>query len=220
MSEAQSPPAVQTAARPMPGASIGLLILAALFYAPMLAILVSAEPSAGGGGEARMAAAFAGLFAFSFGFAVWVTVGGLLLIAALHGAMPRWARLPAAALYALGAIAGGVAIDGEVDLGGWVFIVPALLPPVVAGYALWAVVPPAQRIVPPQPATVALLAAMAVLIVATIPLASFDAQTLPDRLAREKARGEAIMAEREAEWARLRQQNDDRFQRLTPDSSL
>lgn len=220
MSEAQPAPAAPPVPRQVPGASIGLSVLAALFYAPMLGILLDAEPTAGGGGEARMAAAFSELFAFFFGFGVWVTVGGLLLIAALHGAMPRWARIPAAVVYALGGIAAAIAIDLVIESAGWVFIVPALLPAIVAAYALWAVVPMAQRILAPQPATVSALAAMAVLVVATIPLGSLDEQTLPDRLAREKARGEAIMAEREAESARLRQQDEDRFQRLTPDSSL
>lgn len=222
MTAAQTRPVPQPAPRSgqVPGASIGLLVLAALFYAPLLGILLDAEPTAGGGGEARMSAAFAELFAYVFGFAVWVTVGGLWLVAALHGAMPRWARAPAAVLYGLGGIAGAIAIDGAIELAGWVFLVPALLPPVVALYALWALIPGLHRALPPQATTITVFAAIGALIVATPALDLLDQALLPGRIARQQAEVEVRIAEAAAEGARLERAREERFQRLSPDSSL
>ncbi len=152
---------------------------------------------------------------------LWIVLGVLLLIGWVNGEMPRWAAIAAGILYPLSGIAAFVAAGLAYSYpGGWLVLVPALLPPLIALYALWAHLPTLHAVLRPNVTSAAALAAIAVVIVATLPLAYVDELQFPARLARQQEQMEAASAKREADWASLKQENEARFQALTPDSSL
>jgi len=198
-------------------------MLACVPYLVMLTVLFTmpgGDP-AGYGGEGRIAQAFSQIYALGSGALLWIVLGVLLLIGWVNGEMPRWAAIAAGILYPLSGIAAFVAAGLAYSYpGGWLVLVPALLPPLIALYALWAHLPTLHAVLRPNVTSAAALAAIAVVIVATLPLAYVDELQFPARLARQQEQMEAASAKREADWASLKQENEARFQALTPDSSL
>jgi hypothetical protein len=206
-----------------PVGAIALLLLACVLYILMLAAIIGmpgGDPG-GYGGEGRLAAALSELYALVVGGLLWITLAGLLTIAALNGEMPRWAMIAAIVLYPLSGIAALAAGDLSYSYpGGWLVLVPALLPPLLALYAMWARLPTLHAVLRPDRTSAALLGAVGVVIVATLPLAYVDELLFPARLARQQAQAETLIAEREAEWTKLKQEDAAKFQQLTPDSPL
>jgi hypothetical protein len=206
-----------------PIGAIALLMLACFPYFIMLAAILS---EAGGdpasyGGEGRMAAAFSELYALASGVLLSIVLGILLLIGWMNGEMPRWAAIGAGILYPLSVIAAGVAIDLSYYYpGGWLVLVPGLLAPVIALFAMWARLPALHAVLRPDVTSTELLGAIAILILVTPALSYLDELQLPARVARYQEQTEAVMATRAAEWTKHRQENEARFQGLTPDSSL
>ncbi len=185
-------------AQPWPIGSIVLLIIAACLYALLLVPLLDAARSLPPiGGEDRYSAAWSELFALGFGGLLWLDLGLLLWLGAQRGAIPAF---PTAALYLLAGLAGGFAIDRIFKVpGGWLVLVPILLPPLVAVFGFWARQP------------VVMIGTIALVTLATVPLAAWDAQ-----------RGPA--PEREAAAKRVqdqqRQEKEAELQALDEDSSL
>src|SRR5258708_4469432 len=171
------------------------------------------------GGEGRIATAFSQLYALIAGVPLWIVLGGLLLIGAIKGEMPRWAAIGAGVLYPLSGVAAFAA--GALSYsypGGWAVLVPAVLPPLIALYAMWARLPALHAVLRPDATSAALFGAIAAVTLATVPLAYVDELLLPARIARQQEKTEALIAERETAWAKLKQQDEAKFQRLTPDS--
>ena len=87
---------------------IGLLLLlsvAGVLYVLMLANALY-EPS--GGGEARMSAAFEGLF---LGAGLWIVLAIMIVVGAVMGSMPGWAGALAGILVPVSGVANFTAVD-------------------------------------------------------------------------------------------------------------
>src|SRR5438046_3634768 len=97
---------------------------------------------AGYGGEGRMAQAFSQIYALGAGILLWILLGVLLLTGWINGEMPRWAAIGTGFLFPLSGIAAFLAVGVAYSYpGGWLVVVPALLPPLITLYALWAHLP-------------------------------------------------------------------------------
>jgi len=144
--------------RSVPYGALALLVVAAVLY---VALLANAAPPAGGG-EDRIGEAYAGFF---LTLSLWIVLALLLLVGGLMGRMPRWAAVCALVLHPLSGIAAFVALDAvSRNIGGaMLFIV--LLPPLIAGYALWARLPQLHEAYPPRPVSLAVWSAVALLTV-------------------------------------------------------
>lgn len=159
-------------------------------------------------------------FGAIFGVALWLVLAVLLLIAALHGRMPKAGKIGAAILLPLSAITASVAIDLYGSGADWAFAVPLLLPPIIMAYAVWARMPALLPGVPPLPVTAAAgivvtiltLTPLLVSLLALLPNSARDAR----QAALEKAREEKL---REEEGIAL-QREAEVFSRLGPDSRL
>jgi hypothetical protein len=96
--------------------------------------------------------------------------------------------------------------------------VPALLPLLIAFWAIWVRTPGLRALVPAERASVAGLSAIALACAATIPLNILDELQMPARVAAYETKNEAIIAERDAEQAQHEREQREKFARLTPGS--
>jgi tetratricopeptide (TPR) repeat protein len=151
-----------------------------------------------------------------FGFAVWVLLGVLLVIAGVKGNIPAWAGMFVAILLPASAITSAIASDLSSSQNSWVLIEPYALPPLIAAYAFYARLTGLHRAIPLVPTTIAALVAMTILTL--VPMPQF--------IARERARA-VIEAEREAARkaadeaaAKVHAENLAKFEALTPASPL
>ncbi len=209
--------------RSPPIGAIALVVLACLPYALMLAALLTTpggDPRAYGA-EGSLAVSLSELYSLVPGVLLWIALGILLLIGWKSGGMARRAAIFAGVLYPLSALAAFVAAALSYSYpGGWLIVVPASLPPLIALYAIWTSLPALHAVLRPDIASRAILAVIGVVIIATAPLWYLDDLIFPTRLAREQTEGAAQVAQREAEWAKNKEEEKAKFQGLTPDSSL
>lgn len=143
--------------RSAPFGALALLLVAAVLY---VALLANAFPPTGGGGEERISQAYGAFFLTLW---LWIVLALLLVVGGVRGEMPRWAAVCAVVLHPLSGVAAFVALDAvsrHVD-GAIVFV--ALLPPVLAGYAMWARLTHWREAYPPRPVSAAAWGAVAVL---------------------------------------------------------
>jgi lipoprotein NlpI len=199
-----------------PGPPIGAVIVLAVaivFYLGMMACLGSIQSL----GEDAVGRAMAEGFSIMFAMMLWVVLGILLLIGGIQGAMPGWSAGAAAILLV---ISGVVVVNtaGLLDRGAnaGYLEVPAVIPLVFAGYAMWARLPSWRRAVPALPTSIAAWVAVALLIAAPMPhfIADYRAQLFV--INQERAEAEAAAAKAEAQ----RRATADRFHKLTMDSPL
>jgi lipoprotein NlpI len=205
--------------QPLPPIGFVLALLCGGFlYLGMMALLADYQ----GGHEDAMGRALAAAFAYLFGLGVWVMLGILLLIAALKGEMPQWAKAAVAILLPLSAIAAGIAADQDRDPGifWWGPLLPAalpmMLPPLFAIYAIWARFPRLHRVLPPNPTSLALLGIVLVLAIAPVPQLVVTQQ----EQAAEAAAQMAAQREAQTKEDKRRADNRARFEKLTDDTPL
>jgi lipoprotein NlpI len=201
----------ETARRKPPIGAILVLILAALLYAAMMAALDDLHRS---GNDAMGRGLDAG-FGFLFGIGLWLLLGVLLLIGWLRGAMPDWSVMVAGVLWPASAVSVAIAFD-FIEHDSRYLIVPGLLPPAIAAYAMWARLVGLHRLFPPLPTSI--IAWVAIALIAAMPLPRFfierhERHVIAAQEAAEAERQAAI----EAEKQRL---NLERFEKLSPDSPL
>ena len=197
-----------------PVATILLLVLAGLLYAPMMGCFIDAPNSdAFGRGLAQAyGAILAGM--------LWLVLAALLIIAAVKGRMPLWARVGAVVLWPLSCIAVWMAADAHAAGDRSAIWVPVLLPPLIALYALWARLPALHVTFRAGLTSIVLGGAIAFLSLA--PLVAAHRAALPDpardaRLAElAKAEEERMAKERQAAYDR----EEGQFASLGPDSPL
>ena len=197
-----------------PVATILLLVLAGLLYAPMMGCFIDAPNSdAFGRGLAQAyGAILAGM--------LWLVLAALLIIAAVKGRMPLWARVGAVVLWPLSCIAVWMAADAHAAGDRSAIWVPVLLPPLIALYALWARLPALHVTFRAGLTSIVLGGAIAFLSLA--PLVAAHRAALPDpardaRLAElAKAEEERMTKERQAAHDR----EEGQFASLGPDSPL
>ena len=146
-----------TKLRSIPFGAIALLAVAVALY---VALLANAFPPTGGGGEDRISQAFG---AFFLTLSLWLVLALLLIVGGVRGEMPRWMAYSAIALHPLAGLAEAIALDAvSRNVSGAMFFV-ALLPVVIAGYAMWARLTVLHKAYPPQPVSAAALGAIALL---------------------------------------------------------
>lgn len=133
------------------GAPFGAIALLALAAALYLALVTTAAAPLAGGEEAYSQAWAALLLTFW----LWVALALLLLNGALMGRMPRWAALSALLLHPLSGVAAFAAEDAASRHVEGALVVVALLPLLVAGYALWARLPRLRAALPAFPVSAA-----------------------------------------------------------------
>jgi lipoprotein NlpI len=197
--------------RSPPIGAIIVLLLAGLFYAGMMGCLVDLHR----GGNDAMGRGLAAGFGFLFGVALWLMLGILLLIGAIKGRMPDWSATVAALLWPLSGVSAMIAFD-FIERDGSFMIVPGLLPPAIAAYAMWSRLTGLHRVLQPLP--VSIVAGVAVVLIAATPLPRYFVEQHAKHLIAVKRAAEAKQqAAAEAEKERL---NLERFQKLTADSPL
>src|SRR5258705_149605 len=98
--------------------------------------------------------------------------------------------------------------------------ISAVRPPWTALCPMGARRPAVQAVLRPDATGAALFGAIPAVTLGTVPLGYVDELLLPARIARQQEKTEALIAERETAWAKLKQEDEAKFQRLTPDSPL
>jgi hypothetical protein len=199
-----------------------LLALSCLLYLPVVGAIYgspSGDPAVSGG-ETNYSLGWVEFWEMLFGVPLWLAVGGLLISAARSGRMPEWARGWAFILHIAAAIA--VWAVSQVDIaadGGISVIVPALLPPLIVGYAAAMRLPAFERLSPDRVSRVALVGG-SILIAAAIPLGFLDLHNLPAHVAADQKRWDDRIAKERAEDDKRRAEEEAQFKKLTPASSL
>ncbi len=205
---------IEHAPVPKPPVGLILVLLAAGFFYALMLLCLNDLSHGGGDAEGR---GIAIAFGFLFGCVLWLFLGVALLIAMVNGAAPVWAEVAGTILWPFSGVAAFVALNFiDHDRGSTEYLlVPALLPPLIAIYALWARLPVLQRHLP-VPASIIMLGAIALVSLAPIPrYAEEQIVRARERAAeREEARQEA------AQEAERQRQNLERFNKLTADSPL
>jgi hypothetical protein len=197
-----------------PVGSIVLLVVAAVLYAAMLSCLVDAPNSDAFGRGLALA------YGAILGKALWIVLAVLLIVAAVRGRMPVWAILGLTVLVPLSCIVMWFAGDAYARGDASAIWVPALLPPLLALYALWARLPALHATFRALPTGAVLGAAIAYLTVA--PLVAMTRAALPDpaRDARLEAAGRAQEEQRAREQQAAHDREEAQFASLGPDSPL
>jgi hypothetical protein len=186
---------------------IVLALVACLLYAVLIANLADSRIGDVGHG---MAAAIAVIY----GAELWLALAIMLLVANFKGNMPRWAALGALILVPLSACTALVSIEMYTRDGGWPIIVPTVLPPLFAFYALWARIPALNRLLPLKLTSV--IVGNAILLLTVVPLVAafayftgeperrshFDV-TYRDYLEKQERAMEAVRARDAAKFAAL-----------------
>ena len=208
-------------AQSSPAGAIALAVAGCIPYGLLIVSLIYGPP--GGdpsryGPEDSLDQSLAQLYAILFGVLLWIVIGILLRMAVRSGA-PRWAVIAAAVLFPISAIAAFVASAASFNLpGGWSILAPALLPPLLALWAIWLRSPRLRALATVERASIVGLGAVAVVCAATIPLNILDRLQMPMRAAAAATKNEAIAAQLAAERARRERAQREKFASLTPES--
>jgi hypothetical protein len=155
---------------------------------------------------------------------LWIVLAILLFLGGKGQKMPPQARVAAAILLPLSGVAAFYATDLHQRYAGWAIVVPALLPPLIALYAMWARLPVLHAALPAKIINAAVWGAILVLTIAPLPLSVIDASAFaagePERQRQRealRAANEQIDAQRNEEF---RERDIARFQALNADSPL
>src|ERR1043165_9421647 len=132
------------------GILIMLVIAAALYVAMLSTITFSTGP-----GDASFGQAIASLMATA---GLWIALSVLLVIGAMMGEMPRWARFAAVFLVPFSGAATFTAIDMCSRHIKWAIVFPVVLPLLIAVYAMWARFPALRAAIPGEPMSAAIWA--------------------------------------------------------------
>jgi hypothetical protein len=142
--------------RSAPCGALTLLAVAAVLY---IALIANMAPTTGG--EDRISQAYGGFLLTLL--LLWIVLALLLIVGGLMGRMPRAAAISALALHPLSGVAAFVALDAVSRNIGGARLFVVLLPPLTAGYALWARLPQLHEAYPPRPVSVSVWSAVALL---------------------------------------------------------
>jgi len=200
-----------------------LLTATILLYIPWLFALINApswsEPGSGSG-ESRYSEGWAVLIVLLLGTPLWLLLGWLILLAGRKGFAPAAWVLASRILYLFAVCATfGAARTYLTWPGGLSILVPALLPPLLAFYAI-SVRLPSVATGPMRMASALALATSALVSFAAIPFATIDPLGYPARLAQERHRWDAVFEARDAEALKKAQQWEADIEKLGPNSSL
>lgn len=187
-----------------------LLVLACLLWLLLVATVATLNSSDPAGNALSYS------YAVLMTIALWILLGAVLLVARSRGAIPGWIGLGALVLFPLSGAAAVAAVDllqGRVDvLAKWPIVIPVLAPLLILLPAAWSLFPGFRPAVPANTTTVAWTV---ILILSLMP---WPAVYLRSR--NNSARADAGRVAAAEVAARERQENLDRFNRLTPKSPL
>ena len=208
---------MSVASEARPGAPVGtiiLLVVAAVLYAGMMGSLGDAPNSD------AMGRGLAVAFGAMFGAVLWLVLAVLLIIAGMKGRMPLWARIAAVFLLPLSGVAAAMAADAYANRDYSAIWVPALLPPLIALYALWARLPSLHARVSPVVASAVLGGAILFLTAAPLLRSAIPPPRDPAAEARAEAQEkERVEREEQRALAALKREETE-FTALGPDSSM
>ena len=199
--------------RSPPVGAVALALLAGLFYVAEIAALADSghgDAAGRGLGEAVV---------FLSACALWIVLAGLMLVAFKNGRMPAWAALGALVLLPLSGYASFTAAGLHANYP-WAFVVPALVPPVIALYALWIRIPVLVATLSETIASALAGCAIVALIATSIWASHLDALAAPARQAAQQLAYDTMRAEQERVSAEYRERDEAKFAALGPDSPL
>jgi hypothetical protein len=197
-----------------PVGTIVLLSVAAVLYFAMMSCLVDAP-----GGDA-FGRGLALAYAAFLGAALWLVLAAALIVAAVKGRMPVWAAIGLVVLLPLSCVAVWMAGDAVGRGDSSALLIPALLPPLFALYALWARLPALHGTL--GAGVVSAVVGAAIIFLTATPFVSATRAALPNpardaRLAElAKQQEEQQAKERQA----ARERDEAEFASLGPDSPL
>jgi hypothetical protein len=218
--------------------ALPLLGLACLLYLAMMMVGLAPSPprppieSGEHAVERGLDELFRGLVRGLFIVSLWIVLAILVFRRGGNSQkMPPQALVAAVILLPLSGVAAIYVADLYASYAGWAIVVPALLPPLIALYAMWMRLPELHAALPAKIINPAAWGAILVLTLAPFPLSVIDASTYAAGEPERQRQREAYLAASERQ-AQLNEQNLERekaearepaiarFQALTPDSSL
>jgi len=203
------------------GASL-LLALACLLYIAMMFLILGSEPviDCGDPASCGITKGLGEVSEVLGGFCtllLWIVLAILLFAGGIKGERMRSVAAILFLLSGVAAIFAGVLYS---RYGGWSIIVPGLLPPLIALYAVWARLPALHAALPAKIVNVAAWGAILILTISPFPLSDIDASRFAAAEVQRQAQREASVARMHQEQAQEQQRVIARFQALNPDSSL
>jgi hypothetical protein len=155
-------------------------------------------------------------------FLLWIVLAILLFLARKNQKLPPQQLMAAAILFS--GFAAFYATDLYARYAGWAIVVPALLPPWIALYAIWARLPALHAALPAKIINPAAWGAILVLTIAPVPLSAVDARIYaagePERQS-QRAAYRATPNQLQAQFTEQTEERDiARFQALNADSPL
>ena len=162
--------------RSAPIGAILLLLLAGTFYFGIIATLGYrfSPVEFDAGGESRVAEGLSEVYLIVVTVLLWIVLAVLLFIGARKGEVPGWVAIIAIVLLPLSGVAAFFATKLYWYYAGWAIVVPVLLPPLVAFYAIWARSPQLHAALPANITSLATWGAVLVLTIAPVLLSSVD----------------------------------------------
>lgn len=204
----------QTLSGGVPYGAIALFAIAFLLYSGFLANLLGSRGTdlAGRG----MALGFAAII----GLVLWLVLTGLYVLAWFNGRLPGWLAVVALIVLPLSAIAAAAAAGLAEERGWWLMTAPVALPPLLALLALWGRMPALHGVLPVGPTTAALGGAIVVLTVVPLVMGWIETMPNPERDAQRAEQRRQYEQETERRAQRAHEEEETRFARLGPGSSL
>ena len=160
---------MSTDSSPPRSVPIGAVLLLAIAGSLYLAMMYSIAVPGGIGPEDSLGQAILCLFLTVL---LWVALAILLLVGGIMGEMPRWGAIVVAILTPVSGVAAFTAIDLYSRHGEWAIEVIALLPLLIALYAMWARLPALHTVFPARTTSLAIWGAILLLSTASFVFAS------------------------------------------------
>lgn len=157
-------------------------------------------------------------YAVISGLGLWLALAVMLLLAFIGGPMPRWTGAAMLILLPLAGIAAVFAGALYAETGGWPILAPALLPPIVALYALALRFPAFGA--PPASTSAAVVAIVTLLSIVPLVVSYVRAHPGAAEQARRQEAAQAQQAAREREAKEAIEREIAAFNKLGPASSL
>jgi hypothetical protein len=144
---------MSTDSSPLRSVPIGAVLLLAIVGFLYLAMMYNIAVPGGIGPEDSLGQAILCLFLTVL---LWLALAILLLVGGVMGEMPGRAAIVAAVLTPVSGVAAVTAIDLYSRHGKWAIMVPALLPPLITLYAMWARFPALHAVFPARTTSLAI----------------------------------------------------------------
>jgi hypothetical protein len=204
----------QTLSGGVPYGAIALFAIAFLLYSGFLANLLGSRGTdmAGRG----MALGFAAII----GAVLWLVLTGLFVLAWFNGRLPGWLVVAVLVFLPLSAIAAAAAAGLAEVRGYWLMAAPILLPPLLALLALWGRLPGLHDVLPVVPTSAALGGAIVLLTIVPLVIGWIETMPNPERDAARAEQQRQYEQETQRRAQQAQTEEEARFARLGPDSSL